>query len=190
MVNAASLFFSYLPTSSQEKDDICKYSFVIESRVSQQIKPIINEVTYGSCKSLQYYPLVPGTVKSALTSSHVTREIHQQKIFHIIPPSSARMVLFNEPMHKCRELSHEYHREVLACTVQASQSVQCLITSLIQMYGGGLVTEKHQDSCNKVYIIYLMLLEKQHMPWVIAKTPKDSFPITDSVTKCSQTYRY
>lgn len=53
----------------------------------------------------------------------------------------------------------------------------------------GEVTEEHQDSCNKVYIIYLMLLEKQRTLWVIAKTSKDSFPITDSETKCSQTYR-
>lgn len=53
----------------------------------------------------------------------------------------------------------------------------------------GKVTEEHQDSCNKVYIIYLMLLEKQRLLWVITKTSKDSFPITDSETKRSQTYR-
>lgn len=100
------------------------------------------------------------------------------------------MVLFSEPMHKLRELSPAYHREVLARRVHGSQSVQCLITSLIQMYGGGEETEKHQDSCNKVYIIYLMLLEKQLMLRLIAKTPKDGFPITGSVTKCSQIYRY
>lgn len=47
----------------------------------------------------------------------------------------------------------------------------------------GQVTEQHQNSCNKVYIIYLMLLEKQHMFWVIAKTSKDTFPITESETK-------
>lgn len=53
----------------------------------------------------------------------------------------------------------------------------------------GEATEEHQDSCDKVYIIYLMLLEKQRMLRVIAKTSKDSFPITGSEAKCSQIYR-
>ena len=49
---------------------------------------------------------------------------------------------------------------------------------------GGRVTEQHQNSCNEVYIIHLMLLEKQHMFWVIAETSKDMFPTSESETKC------
>lgn len=51
---------------------------------------------------------------------------------------------------------------------------------------GGQVTEQHQNSCNKVYIIYLMLLEKQHMFWVIAEISKDIFPTSESETKCNK----
>lgn len=55
---------------------------------------------------------------------------------------------------------------------------------------GGQVTEQHQHFRNKVYIIYLMLLEKQHMFQVIAKTSKDTFPITVSEASATKPNHY